>query len=259
MNRGHASPRRPCVAFLSSSSPLFDTVSRHGVSETRIAPSPPDSTPVVAIDVECVATGTTHNDRAVAQIAIVDARTERVVLDVYVKPTMPVTSYLTPLTGITETLLNERGVSFDEALGMVRAVLSPGHVVVGQGVLKDMDWWATRARDGLRRFDRFSGGYGGCGTIGSSRGACFRRIISCARCWGRRWTRAHDAVGRLREELSGVAVVRTPSNTRRTSSRRRAKLLAVPPEPSFAKRFPSFEGVCQGNRRTCSCGAPFFS
>ena len=51
-------------------------------SRDVIAPSPPDSTPVVAVDVECVATGTTHNDRAVAQIAIVDARTERVVLDV---------------------------------------------------------------------------------------------------------------------------------------------------------------------------------
>ena len=35
------------------------------------------------------------------------------------------------------------------------------------------------------------------------------------------------------------------------------KLLAIPPEPSFAKRFPTFEGVCMGNRKTCRCGAPF--
>ena len=31
------------------------------------------------------------------------------------------------------------------------------------------------------------------------------------------------------------------------------------PAPSFAKRNPSFEGVCMGNRKTCTCGAAFFS
>lgn len=35
------------------------------------------------------------------------------------------------------------------------------------------------------------------------------------------------------------------------------RLLATPPEPSFAKKFPSYEGCCMGNRKTCVCGAPF--
>jgi RNA exonuclease 4 len=34
-------------------------------------------------------------------------------------------------------------------------------------------------------------------------------------------------------------------------------LLATPPQPSFAKQNPSFEGVCMGNRKTCTCGAAF--
>jgi len=80
-----------------------------------------------SIDVECVAIGTTHRTRAVAQIALV-VRTlsqwsaqlvspasplavtsgcpvrlqdefETVLLNIYVKPDQPVTSYLTPLTG----------------------------------------------------------------------------------------------------------------------------------------------------------------
>ena len=38
-----------------------------------------------AIDVECVATGHTHNDRAVAQIAVVDERM-RTLVNVFVKP-----------------------------------------------------------------------------------------------------------------------------------------------------------------------------
>jgi RNA exonuclease 4 len=36
-------------------------------------------------------------------------------------------------------------------------------------------------------------------------------------------------------------------------------LLAAPPSASFARRNPSYEGVCMGNRKTCTCGAPFFS
>jgi hypothetical protein len=35
-------------------------------------------------------------------------------------------------------------------------------------------------------------------------------------------------------------------------------LLAAPPSESFAKKNPSYEGVCMGNRRTCTCGGPFF-
>ena len=64
---------------------------------------------------------------------------------------------------------------------------------------------------------------------------------------------------RLREELAAWLLYERVKHSPDELAAARAKLLAVPPEPSFAKRFPSFEGVCQGNRRTCSCGAPFFS
>ncbi len=36
------------------------------------------------------------------------------------------------------------------------------------------------------------------------------------------------------------------------------KLLEEPPAPSFAKLNPTHEGVCMGNRKTCTCGAVFF-
>ena len=38
-----------------------------------------------------------------------------------------------------------------------------------------------------------------------------------------------------------------------------AKVIAVKPKPSFAVLNPTFEGCCMGNRKTCKCGAPFFS
>jgi RNA exonuclease 4 len=35
-------------------------------------------------------------------------------------------------------------------------------------------------------------------------------------------------------------------------------LLTAPQLPSFARRNPSFEGCCMGNRKTCMCGGTFF-
>jgi len=64
--------------------------------------------PYYSIDVECVATGTGHNARAIAQIGLVDAN-GRCVLNLFVKPPAgsTVASYLTPLTGITAEMLTQ--------------------------------------------------------------------------------------------------------------------------------------------------------
>jgi RNA exonuclease 4 len=37
------------------------------------------------------------------------------------------------------------------------------------------------------------------------------------------------------------------------------RLLSAPKAASFAVQNPTYEGVCQGNRKTCKCGQPFFS
>ena len=61
---------------------------------------PYDNNVVFSIDVECVATGPQHHDRAVAQIGMVDCF-GRMLLNVLVKPDKHISSYLTPLTGLT--------------------------------------------------------------------------------------------------------------------------------------------------------------
>jgi hypothetical protein len=38
----------------------------------------------------------------------------------------------------------------------------------------------------------------------------------------------------------------------------KTRLLEVAPEPSFAKRNPSWEGCCMGNRKSCTCGDVFY-
>lgn len=78
-----------------------------------------------AIDVECVATGYTHNDRAVAQIAVVDDAM-RTLVNVFVKEEgtastsyddenendTNIVSTIEPLTGITREKLEKEGIPF---------------------------------------------------------------------------------------------------------------------------------------------------
>ena len=56
----------------------------------------------------------------------------------YVNPEKPVTSYLTPLTGVTRDLLESKGVPLASALVELRRVLPPTAVLVGQNILKDV-------------------------------------------------------------------------------------------------------------------------
>ncbi|KAI9998793.1 hypothetical protein PInf_003384 [Phytophthora infestans] len=94
--------------------------------------------PFFAIDVECVATGSGTNDRDVARIAVVDGD-EKVVFDQYVKPTKPIVSYLTQLTGITKSNL-EDAPDLEEALVRLKAILPVESVIVGQSIKKDLEW-----------------------------------------------------------------------------------------------------------------------
>jgi hypothetical protein len=240
------------------------------------APPPPPSTPpptpttdgaraypsdnVVSIDVECVATGVTHNDREVAQIAIVNAVDEKVLLNVFVRPRSSVVSYMTPLTGITRETLEAEAVSFDDALAMVRRALPTDAVVVGQGVLKDVQEWLKLER-GVDYGDLID--LTGIWRVWNERYKSWSVFSQdhLVRCLldDTEVNASHDAAGdcvksvrlyrlflKLKDDAAGLASAH-------------AKLLATPPEPSFSKRFPSYEGVCQGNRKTCACGAPFFS
>lgn len=68
----------------------------------------PPNHPVFGIDVECVASGVSHNARSIAQVALVDAWC-RPVFNIYVKQDKPVASYITPLTGLTKDILDQHG------------------------------------------------------------------------------------------------------------------------------------------------------
>ena len=97
-----------------------------------------DSKRYLAIDVECVATGTRHDELDVCLVAVVDVN-EEVIFNRKVKPEKRIVNYLTPLTGLQPGDLDD-GERLSVVLRDVKALLGPDVVVVGQGLKSDIKW-----------------------------------------------------------------------------------------------------------------------
>lgn len=238
-----------------------------------------------AIDVECVATGYTHNDRAVAQIAVVDDAM-RTLVNVFVNSNNTnntqrrrkeegtastsyddenendtnIVSTIEPLTGITREKLEKEGIPFADAMVLVRRCLpSRKAILVGQNVSKDIEWL------GLREGEDFKGVVDLCGVWRTwnpkfktysvfSQDHLVRRLLKGQL----ELSEKHCAEGDSVKSMKLFQLWRELHHEPEKLQREKEKLLEGAPEPSFAKRFPTFEGVCMGNRKTCTCGAPFF-
>ena len=218
----------------------------------------PVDVPVYSIDVECVATGVQHHDRAVAQISLIDGSGQPQ-LNLYVRPAVPVVSYITPLTGLTAAHI-EHGVPLETALQTLKAHLPKAAVLVGMNILKDVEW------------------------LGLQEGVDFGSMVDLAallRVWNAKFgsftffsqdhyasvwlghTRteadSHDAVA---DAVLSMRLFRTYTQMQHDAAAVHAmgaKVLAQKPKPSFAKLHGEWEGCCMGNRQSCKCGAPFFS
>ncbi|KAK8805746.1 hypothetical protein WA158_002402 [Blastocystis sp. Blastoise] len=93
---------------------------------------------IYSIDVECVATGVRHCDRSPARVALVDS-CSRVLFLSFIKPTEPIKSYLTPLTGIVPSDL-ESAPCLSEVLIEMKRLLPSDCILVGQCIKHDIDW-----------------------------------------------------------------------------------------------------------------------
>lgn len=219
----------------------------------------PPGVPVCSIDVECVATGVQHHDRAVAQISLVDVQcTPR--LNLLVKPSVPVASYLTPLTGLTQAQLEAHGVPLEQALATLRQHLPKNAVLVGQNIAKDVEWLGLR--EGVD--------YGSMVDLAALlrvwnaqfRSHTYFSQDHYASVWlgvTRTEADAHDAVADAVLSMRLFHAYTQIQQDARAVHAMGERALAQKPKPSFAKLNPEWEGCCMGNKQTCKCGAPFFS
>lgn len=211
--------------------------------------------PYYSLLVECVAVGHQHTDRAVAHVALVEnSEDHNVVLNLYIKPSREIVSYLTPINNLTEEILNEYGLETQEALGILRRTIPKDAVLIGHNVARHI----TR--------------------LGLKKGVDFRCSLDLTDCW-RVWNKnfmdytkfslQHESLVLLRQRISGNVpndailamrifqqYLRERGDPRKLHSRR-IELMETPIERAKHKLFPSIEGVCMGIRKSCTCGAPF--
>jgi len=207
-----------------------------------------------AIDVECVATGTSHNARAVAHVAIVDQRC-RVVLNVYVKPKDPVISYLQDLTGLSQEKVDQ-GISLTECTSLIKKVLPATAYLVGQSVLKDIEWLNLKEGvdfagvidlNGLwRAFHPTYKTYSYSSLHHKSK--CLLGYVHVG---------PHDPTT---DSLIGMQLYNLYTQLQHYPSELHVAyqlLLQTPRDQSFAQKYGTYEGVCMGDKKTCKCGSPF--
>lgn len=200
-----------------------------------------------SVDVECAATGLTHDDRAPCRVALVreDGST---VLDLVIRVDGLV-SPLTPLTGLTAQEI-ALGCSLQEARDRVRAELGECVVLVGQSIGHDIKWLGLREgvdfKKSIDLADLFK-----CSVKGAS------KVLSLE----------HEALGLLNEQVQ--VGVHSPVEDAQVSLRlysewgskpervhaarqRLSALVASRALPPRHRPPPKVDGVCMG-RWSCSC------
>jgi len=222
-------------------------------------PPIPFKNPYFSIDVECVATGHDHNSRAVAQVSLVN-QYEQAILNLYVKPDKPVVSYLTPLTGITKELLEQYGIPLEEAVKALKANLPTNSILVGQSIGQDVTWLGLKEGVDFAGLQDLAGLYRVWNPQFKSWSVFGQdQVAKVLLQWGSD-PAGHNA---LMDAIKSIRLFNHYHLLRSQGEgpwqQAQQALLTAEPSPSFAKRNPVFEGVCMGNRRQCSCGAPFFS
>ncbi|CAF0959378.1 unnamed protein product [Didymodactylos carnosus] len=93
---------------------------------------------ILSIDVECVATGYSHLDRAPCSVAIVNDQCE-ILFDSLIKPDKPIVSDLFPFSGVRKVDLHH-APSFDEVIKKVHSFFTPTTLIVGQSIMSDVNW-----------------------------------------------------------------------------------------------------------------------
>lgn len=106
------------------------------LSNQPISPPKPEITPAVALDCEMVGIGEDGLTDCLARCSVVNSKGE-VLYDEYVKTNDKVVDYRTAITGLTRTILAERGISFKECQKQVQDIIK-NRILVGHSINHDL-------------------------------------------------------------------------------------------------------------------------
>lgn len=200
----------------------------------------------ISIDVECVATGKGHNDRAAASVAMVDERGE-VLLNLKIKQTTPILDYLTDYSGLTEQDF-ENALPFDEVVRQVKAILhqDPQTILVGQSLSNDINW--LKLQEGID----YSGVVDLAQVFKSNSGAMYSLAFTVKTLLSSKLAKGHSAVKDATNAMKLFTQFgQDTSKTAKAKKRLETAWKKSPPGPRPA----SFKGIClmKYNARRCIC------
>ena len=161
-------------------------------------------------------------------------------------------SYLTPLTGITAELIEANGVSLAEAVGQLRTALPKHAVLVGQNIGKDVQWLGLEDGQDFESMLDLAGvwrvwnkKYNSWSVFGQDH--LVRVLLGVD--MGAQHNAAMDALKSIRLFNYWHYHESLPDGAgKQALEEAKQRLLDTPPEPSFAKLNPSFEGVLHGQQ-----------
>ena len=153
-------------------------------------------------------------------------------------------------------------MSFDEAMAIVRQALPPQSVLCGMNIRQDVEWLhleehkdfnymidlATLFRVWNDKIKKPSFTYFGLDHVAT-------HWLNVNRSGAGGHNAADDAMHSIQLFNTYCTVQYNPPLLFELQQR----TLNAKVAPSFAKLNPTFEDCCMGNRKTCKCGAPFFS
>lgn len=208
-----------------------------------------------SIDVECVATSNSHNDRAVAHVALID-QWESVLLNFYVRPDKTVFSYLYKLTGLSEAKI-ANGISLDEGVRMVKAALPKDAILVGQNILMDVEWLGLKEGEDFAGMQDLAGLWRVYNTKYNN--FTYHSLHHKSKCLtGVRQVEPHDAATDSIISMRLFNLYTHLKDNKEELEKAHRLLMETPQDPAFKVLHPEYDGVCMGGRKTCTCGSAFF-
>ncbi len=216
----------------------------------------PPGHPVFSVDVECVATAVHHNARSVAQIALVN-EFNNVVFNAHIKQEQPVLSYITELTGLTEESLKD-GTPLVEAMASLRQMLPQNAILVGQNILKDINWLQLVQGVDFHSLIDLSGLFRVWNPTRGEYTSFSQDHV--AKVWlGLPVRPNHTAIDDAGVSMALFKAYLHVQYDHAKLYHLQYMTLMAERTPGFSSRYPVLDGCCMGNRKKCSCGAPFFS
>ena len=139
----------------------------------------------------------------------------------------------------------------------LRETLPKEAILVGWGVMQDVNWLNLKVGEDFAEMRDLAGLYRVWNDQYKSY-TLFSQDHVAKSLLGWDTSKHHDAVGDATKSIRLFNLHTYLQNDEANWNVAQRTLLETPPEPSFAKQHPTYEGVCMGNRKTCKCGAPFF-